>query len=347
MSEGWKGLMPRISLDPAISGLGERFGVSALQVLGYSELDRVREQLKNAATSQVEQQMRELRSMGSIATSQEELVRALGLADLTALNRHFDDHAASWRSTMAKLREHALPYTEQLRKQLTEQMGIGSLGYDANTILANSLASMEALRASIGDLSLATIDFRGTALTDYLPRLQEQLTRWGNPPSEDAPVQVYAEAVRTGEEVGIGLGRKTLEWLAVLGFLAAILVPLYQEWSAAKRDAEVDAKLAVMTAMLIDAGEKVEKLSKADARRQEARLVAGRGAQVKSRPESAAGAKGRINAGEAVRFLAEEGKWFFVRYYDRAAEEYRSGWVLKKHFEWRWSADEESNGRSQ
>ena len=206
------------------------------------------------------------------------------------------------------------------------------------TALMESMSPLRALQAQVGKLSLPVMDW-GSAVT--LAKLlgpegiESQLAALGINP--DGSLNSDFEV----PEEGIGLSRKTMELMALLSFILAFLVPIYQEISSAQWQATVDTKLVAHADALEGQRKMIESLAKLvekalvrEAKQQEERFVVrDRVAVVRTKPEHGSSVVGKLLPLEVVRPVSEEGKWIEIEYYHWLHQEYRTGWALKKYFQ--------------
>jgi len=211
--------------------------------------------------------------------------------------------------------------------------------------LLDSIGALQALREQMGRLSLPVIDAASAAtLAKVLgpEGINAQLAAMGINPDGSVDVQ-FAQ-----EEDGLGLSRKTLELMSLLGFILAILIPLYQELSASRWQAATDRRLDGQSERIealdtnLEAQRKtiealaklVERAMVQEAKRQEERFVVlDRVAIVRSKPEPGSAVQGKLLPREVVRPISERGKWIEVEYYHWLYQEHRTGWALKKYFQ--------------
>lgn len=211
--------------------------------------------------------------------------------------------------------------------------------------LLDSLGSLQALQEKMGRLSFPVIDAASAAtLAKVLgpEGIQAQLVAMGINPDGSINVQVVKQ------EEGIGLSRKTLELMALLSFIFAVLVPIYQEIGSSQWQAATDKTLAEQTKRMEAYGDAIEgqrtmieALTKLvenalvqEAKRQEERFVVlDRVTEVRSKPEHGAAIDGKLLPREVVRPILERGKWIEFEYYHWLHKEHRTGWALKKYFQ--------------
>ena len=246
---------------------------------------------------------------------------------------------------------------ESARKLLADTSISSSIGQlmksfeEANTrwvvpqALLNSLGPLQALQEQMGRLSLPVIDAASAAtLASMLgpDGIQAQLAALGINPDGSINLQFVPQ------EEGIGLSRKNLELMALLSFIFAILIPIYQEISSSQWQAATDKTLAAQTQAfsaqsdalegqrkMIEALSKlVEKAVEQEAKRQGERLVVlDRVAAVRSKPEHGSAILGKLLPREVARPISKSGKWIEIEYYHWLHKEHRTGWVLKKYFQ--------------
>jgi hypothetical protein len=211
--------------------------------------------------------------------------------------------------------------------------------------LLDSIGALQALQEQLGRLSLPVIDAASAAtLAKVLgpEGIKAQLAAMGINADGSVNVQFVQQ------EDGLGLSRKTLELMALLGFILAVLIPLYQELSSSRWQAATDRTLAGQTERIealgtnleaqrktIDALTKlVERALVQEAKRQEERFVVlDRVAVVRSKPEHGSADQGKLLPREVVRPISERGKWIEFEYYHWLYQEHRTGWALKKYFQ--------------
>ncbi len=204
--------------------------------------------------------------------------------------------------------------------------------------LLDAMSPLKAWQEQVGKLSLPVMDWGSAAtLAKLLGRegIESQLAALGINPDGSL------NANFTVQEDGIGLSRKTMELMALLSFIFAFLVPVYQEYSSAQWQASVDKKLEAQA----DAVEGQRKMMEAltnlvqkalvqEAKRREERFVVRkRVAVVRSNPEHGSAVVGKLLPKEVVRPVSEKGKWIEIEYYHWLHQEYRIGWALKKYFQ--------------
>ncbi len=211
--------------------------------------------------------------------------------------------------------------------------------------LVDSIGALQALQEQLGRLSLPVIDAASAAtLAKVLGSegIKAQLAAMGINPDGSVNVQFVQE------EDGLGLSRKTLELMSLLGFILAILIPLYQEISSSRWQAATDRRLdgqseriEALDANLEAQRKTIEALTKLveralvqEAKRQEERFVVlDRVAIVRSKPEHGSAVQGKLLPREVVRPISERGKWIEFEYYHWLYQEHRTGWALKKYFQ--------------
>lgn len=204
--------------------------------------------------------------------------------------------------------------------------------------LLESISPLKAWQEQVGKLSLPVMDWASAATLARLlgsEGIQSQFAALGINPDGSLNSQFVVQ-----EEDGIGLRRKTLELMALLSFIMAFLVPIYQEISSAQWQASTNKQLEVQ-ANAIESQRKmiealtqlVEKALVQEASRQEQRFVVKeRVAVVRSKPERGSAVLGKLLPNEVVRPISEDGKWIEIEYYHWLHQEYRTGWALKKYF---------------
>lgn len=214
--------------------------------------------------------------------------------------------------------------------------------------LLESLSPLKAWQEQVGKLSLPVMDWASAAaLAKVLGQdgIESQLAAWGINPDGSANPQFVDQ-----DEDGLGLSRKSMELMALLSFILALLVPIYQEYLSAQSQVATDKKLETQADAL--EGQRkiiealttlVEKALVQEAKRQEERFVVrDRVAVVRAKPEHGSTVVGKLLPNEVVRPVSEDGKWIEFQYYHWLHQEYRTGWALKKYFQR--VARPESNG---
>lgn len=211
--------------------------------------------------------------------------------------------------------------------------------------LTESVSSLKALQDSIGKLTLPVIDWPSAAtLAQLLGKegIASQLAALGinaDGSLNEADAE-GSEPVSADQEKGIGLSRKTMELMTLIGFIAAFLIPYLQELSSNAWQAKTDAELAVHRQLLEAQKKTIETLSnlivsalQKEAKRTDERFVVlERVATVRNEPVSGSAVVSKLLPREVVQPISEDGKWVEVQYYDWLRQGYHTGWVLKKYF---------------
>jgi len=204
--------------------------------------------------------------------------------------------------------------------------------------LVESLSPLKAWQEQVGKLSLPVMDWESAAaLAKILGQggIESQLAAWGiNPDGSVNPDFVEQE------EEGLGLSRRSMDLMTLLGFILAFLVPIYQEISSSQWQAATDKKLEAQADALEGQRKLIEALTKLvekalvqEAKRQEERFVVReRVVVVRAKPEHGSVVVGKLLPSEVVRPVSEDGKWIEFHYYHWLHQEYRTGWALKKYF---------------
>lgn len=204
--------------------------------------------------------------------------------------------------------------------------------------LVESLSPLKAWQEQVGKLSLPVMDWESAAaLAKILGQggIESQLAAWGiNPDGSVNPDFVEQE------EEGLGLSRRSMDLMTLLGFILAFLVPIYQEISSSQWQAATDKKLEAQADALEGQRKLIEALTKLvekalvqEAKRQEERFVVReRVVVVRAKPEHGSAVVGKLLPSEVVRPLSEDGKWIEFQYYHWLHQEHRTGWALKKYF---------------
>jgi len=279
------------------------------------------------------------RSLSRPQFGQVELTNLLGL----------DSSATSEISRLINQSERVLSAVEHARKafelsQVTAEFSSvqrafanASRAWRLPAELIGAVGSLAALQDQIGSLTLPGIDWpSATAVARLLGEsgIRSQLDALGI--GEDG--LLYPEG-GADVEGGIGLSRKSLELMTLLGFILALLVPIYQEYASGQWQAGVDKKLDAQTSaleiqmrQLESLSHLVEKAIHAETSRVDVRFVVlGRATKVVSAPKAGASTNGTLLPREVVTLLSEDAKWVEVRYYDWSKQEYCTGWALKKY----------------
>jgi len=204
--------------------------------------------------------------------------------------------------------------------------------------LIESVGALKAMQDQIGRLTLPVMDWT-SAVT---------LARILGPEGIEAQLEalgigldgtITEEGLQEGAQ-GIGLSRKTLELMALLSFIFAILIPIYQEISSREwqnqTDKKIDAQgqlLKVQAKTLEALSLLVEKAFEREAKRTDARFVVlDRVATVRVKPRNGSTVVGNLLPRETVKPIAAQGKWIQIEYYHWLRQEYQTGWALKKYF---------------
>lgn len=320
MSEQWKGQQEQIKriLDPIV-GIHKHFAADeklrklidqATKPLALSE--QFANVLKQASLDTSAWDAIEKSTLASIS-------QAKGLLAATGVESHIAQVAKSFNDANKQW---------AISKELTE-----------------SISSLRALQDSIGKLTLPVIDWSSAAtLAKILGKegISSQLAALGIN-ADGSLNEAYAEVswpVGADQENGIGLSRKTMELMALIGFIAAFLIPYLQELSSNAWQAKTDAELAAHRQLLETHRKTIETLSnlivsalQKEAKRTDERFVVlERVATVRSKPESGSALVSKLFPREVVQPISEEGKWIEVQYYDWLRQGYHTGWALKKYF---------------
>lgn len=208
------------------------------------------------------------------------------------------------------------------------------------TALIDALAPLQAWQDQLGKLSLPVMDMASAAtLAGLLGRegIEAQLAALGINPDGSFSAKFVADT----DERGIGLSRKSLELIALLSFILAILVPICQEFSSSQWQAATDEKLTKQAEILESQRKVIESLAQLvekalvkEAQQHDQRFVVmERVTLVRSLPKSGASVVAKLFPQEVVRPISEEGKWIQFEYYHWFHQEYRTGWALKKYFQ--------------
>jgi len=224
-------------------------------------------------------------------------------------------------------------------QQVMKSFGETNKHWAVPSALLEAMSPLKAWQEQAGKLSLPVMDWASAATLANLlgsEGIQSQLAALGINPDGSLNPQFEDQ-----EEGGIGLSRKTMELMALLSFIMAFLVPIYQEITSAQWQAATDKKLEVQAdafegqrKMIEALTQLVEKALVQEAKRQEQRFVVReRVAVVRSKPEHGGTVLGKLLPNEVVRSISEDGKWIEIEYYHWLHQEYRTGWALKKYFQ--------------
>lgn len=200
--------------------------------------------------------------------------------------------------------------------------------------LTASIKTLGDLQGQFGKLTLPVMDWSSAAtLSKMLGQagIEAQLASLGIDSDGTLKEEAFAGFTRRGG----------LDLMALLSFILAILVPIYQELSSRDWQQQVDRKLDGQQLLLesqvktLDALSKlVEKALVQEVKRAEARFVVlDRVAIVRASPRSGSPTIGKLLPREVVRPIAEQGKWIQFEYYHWLRQEYQTGWALKKYFQ--------------
>jgi hypothetical protein len=206
------------------------------------------------------------------------------------------------------------------------------------SVLLESMSPLKAWQEQVGKLFLPVMDWKSAAaLAKVLGRegIESQLASLGI--NSDGSLNANFVV----QEEGVGLSRKSMELMALLSFILAFLVPIYQEFSSAQWQAATDQKLEAQADALEGQKKMIEALTKLvekalvqEAKRQDERFVVrDRVAEVRSKPEYGSAVVGKLLPNEVVRTVSEDGKWIEFEYYHWFHQEYRTGWALKKYLQ--------------
>lgn len=206
------------------------------------------------------------------------------------------------------------------------------------TELVDSIGALRAMQEQFGRLTLPVVDFASASTLARLlgpAGMQAQLAALGIAPDGTLSEEALATA-----EPGIGLSRKTLELMTLLGFILAFLVPIYQELSSREWQKQTDERLEAQRLLLQAQAKQLESLShlveKAlvqEAKRNEERFVVlDRIATVRCKPKHGAPVEGKLFPREVVKPISEQGKWIQFEYFHWLLQSHQTGWALKKYF---------------
>lgn len=224
-------------------------------------------------------------------------------------------------------------------QQMMKQFEDANKHWTVPSALLESMSPLKAWQEQVGRISLPVMDWTSAATLAKLlgpEGLQSQLAALGINPDGTFNPQFVDQ-----EERGIGLSRKTMELMALLSFVLAVLVPIYQEYSSGQWQAATDKKLEAQADAIEGQRKMIESLTRLvekalvkEAKQQEQRFVVReRVAVVFAKPESGATEVGKLLPNEVVRPISDEGKWIEIEYYHWLHQEYRTGWALKKYFQ--------------
>ena len=204
--------------------------------------------------------------------------------------------------------------------------------------LVDSVGALKAMQDQVGKLTLPAIDWASAATLATMlgpTGIAAQLATLGIGPDGS-----LAEDAVLPEQPGIGISRRALELMALLSFILAVLVPIYQELSSREWQQQTDRKLEAQSVMMETQAKRVEALSRLvekalvqEAKRVDGRFVVlDRVAVVRSEAEHGSAVVGKLLPREVVKPVSEQGKWIQFEYYHWLMQEYQTGWALKKYF---------------
>lgn len=206
------------------------------------------------------------------------------------------------------------------------------------TELVESIGALRAMQEQFGRLTLPVVDFASASTLARLlgpEGMEAQLAALGI-----APDGTLSEEALAAGEPGIGLSRKTLELMALLSFILAFLVPIFQELSSREWQKQTDERLEAQRLLLQAQAKQLESLSRLvekalvqEAKRNEQRFVVlDRIATIRRKPEHGAPVEGKLFPREVVKPISEQGKWIQFEYFHWLLQSHQTGWALKKYF---------------
>lgn len=208
------------------------------------------------------------------------------------------------------------------------------------TELLDSLGALKAISEQVGRLTLPVLDWASAAT------LAKVLGSRGIE-SQLAALDMHADGTLTDDpshqhRIGTdnGLSRQPRDLTTLLNLILALLIVIFQENSSGEWQQQTDKKLEIQNVMLVAQAKRFEVLSilVEKALVQEAKragelfVVLERVAVVRSEPRHGTTVVGKLLPREVVKPTAEQGKWIQFEYYHWLAEEYQTGWALKKQF---------------
>lgn len=190
--------------------------------------------------------------------------------------------------------------------------------------LINSVGALKAMQDQIGRLTLPVMDWASAATLAIVlgpEGIEAQFAALGIGPDGTITDEALQE-----EAQGIGLSRKTLELMNLLGLILAILVPSCQEISSRELQKQTDKKFEALSLL-------VEKAFVQEAKSTEVRFVVlDRVVKVRDEPKHSSTVMSKLLPREMVKLIAEQGKWIQFEYYHWLRQEYQTGWAMKKYF---------------
>lgn len=342
------------SLAEQLSRLSPENSPAFLMAKQWQEVQRTEQESIRRMLEPLQDIRRSLAKDSAIERMLEDLAKPPAVSEqLVRLVEQAADSSALLKSMHSDI-ETSMESARKILADASVTSGIGQLMKsfeDANKRwivpqpLLDSLGTLKALQEQVGRLSLPVIDAASAAtLAKVLgpEGINAQLAAMGINP--DGSINVEFDQ----HEDGLGLSRKTLELMALLGFILTLLIPLYQELSSSRWQAATDRRLdeqseriEALSANLEAQRNTIQALAKLveralvqEAKRQEERFVVrDRVAIVRSQPEHGSAVQGKLLPREVVRPISERGKWIEVEYYHWLYQEHRTGWALKKYFQ--------------
>lgn len=202
--------------------------------------------------------------------------------------------------------------------------------------LLGVVGSLTELQEHFGKLSIPAIDLASAAAIARVighEGLERQLSQLGIQP--DGSIDLKAGDTADGSF----LSRRQSDTVALVSLLLTLIsiwitvhIFLYQERAGDERQAANEQVMARQAKQLESLNALVEEaLERVASDRVERFVVRDRPVAVRSRPN--AGVEWKLMPREVVTLADSDGKWIKVEYYHWAAQEYRTGWVLKKYLQ--------------
>lgn len=288
-----------------------------------------------------------LNPLGDLTTSLQlhssaaKFIKQIQDADLLGWQLRETLAASSLSRMMAESRAHTRTILEsvetsnRIRDAFREFEQINK-SWQVQSQLLGVVGSLRELQDQFGKVSVPAIDFGSAAAIARLigrEGLERQLSELGIQP--DGSIDLKAADTADGSF----LSRRQSDTVALVSLLLTLIsiwmtaqIFLYQERTGDERQAANEQEMARKAKQLESLNALVEKVLERVANdRVERFVVRDRPAAVRSKPQ--AGDEWKLMPREVVTPVDSQGKWIKVEYYHWAAQEYRTGWVLKKYLQ--------------
>jgi Fe2+ transport system protein FeoA len=276
-----------------------------------------------------------------LQSSAEKILKQVQDADL--LGRHLGETLAA--SSLNRMMEESRAHTRAILESVETSNRIRDAFREFEQInkswqvpsqLLGVVGSLRELQDQLGKLSIPAIDLGSAAAIARVighEGLERQLSQLGIQP--DGSIDLKAADTADGSF----LSRRQSDTVALVSLLLTLIsiwmtaqIFLYQERTGDERQAANEQRMDRQTRQLESLNALVEKaLERMANDRVERFVVRDRPAEVRSKPE--AGVEWKLMPREVVALVDSQGKWIKVEYYHWAAQEYRTGWVLKKYLQ--------------